>query len=82
MRSASPRSGKLAALGLCVALGAGALTGCSTTQEKAEAQRAEAERILGARAKRQQRKHAKHAADGTKTAAYHRKSARRQKGDG
>ena len=34
----------------------GALGGCSTTQEKAAAHRAESERILEAREKRQERK--------------------------
>jgi hypothetical protein len=72
----------VAALGLCLALGAGALAGCSTTQEKAAAQRAEATRILDARAKRQHRKQANHAADGTKTGPYQGKSARRQEGEG
>jgi hypothetical protein len=43
-------------LALCGALGAGALTGCETTQEKAAAQRAQSERILEARAKRQAKK--------------------------
>jgi hypothetical protein len=38
---------------LCGAIGAGSLAGCETTQEKASAQRAESERILEARAKRQ-----------------------------
>jgi hypothetical protein len=38
---------------LCAALAAGGLAGCETTQEKASAQRAESERILEARAKRQ-----------------------------
>jgi hypothetical protein len=41
---------------LCGALGAGSLAGCETTQEKASAQRAESERILDARAKRQAEK--------------------------
>ncbi len=42
------------ALAACVGLlGAGA-AGCSTTQEKAEAQQAKAEHILRARAERQQ----------------------------
>jgi hypothetical protein len=35
---------------------AGSLSGCSTTQEKAAAHRAESERILEAREKRQQKK--------------------------
>jgi hypothetical protein len=43
----------LAVLGLCGALAVGSLAGCETTQEKASAQRAESERILDARAKRQ-----------------------------
>jgi regulator of protease activity HflC (stomatin/prohibitin superfamily) len=52
---------QLAVLALCGALGAGSLAGCETTQEKATAQRAESERILEARAKRQaERKHHKH----------------------
>ncbi len=43
-------------LALCGALGAGSLAGCATTQEKAAAQRAQSERILEARAKRQAQK--------------------------
>jgi hypothetical protein len=55
------RAPQLAVLALCGALGAGSLAGCETTQEKASAQRAESERILGARAKRQaQKKKHKH----------------------
>jgi hypothetical protein len=50
------RPTQLAVLALCGALGAGSLAGCETTQEKASAQRAESERILGARAKRQAQK--------------------------
>ena len=49
----SRRASRLAVLALCGAIGAGALTGCETTQEKAAAQRAQSERILEARAKRQ-----------------------------
>jgi hypothetical protein len=44
---------RLAVLALCGAIGAGALTGCETTQEQAAARRAESERILEARAERQ-----------------------------
>ena len=55
MPSARRRS-RIAVLVLCGVLGAGALTGCETTQEKAAAQRAESERILEARAKRQAKK--------------------------
>jgi hypothetical protein len=77
---------RLAVLGLCAALGAGSLAGCETTQEKAAAQRAESERILEDRAKRQaRRQHHKNHADGTKTGPAVRKSARRQekqKGEG
>jgi hypothetical protein len=43
-------------LALCGAVGAGVLSGCETTQEKASAQQAESERILEARAKRQAKK--------------------------
>jgi len=46
----------LVVLALCGALGAGSLAGCETTQEKASAQRAQSERILEARAKRQAKK--------------------------
>lgn len=59
------RNRQLAVLALGGGLLAGSLGGCSTTQEKAAAQRAESERILEARAKRQERKneqgpHGKH----------------------
>lgn len=50
------RSSRLVVFALCGALGTGALAGCETTQEKAAAQRAESERILEARAKRQAQK--------------------------
>lgn len=50
------RAPQLAVLALCGALGAGSLAGCETTQEKAAAQRAQSERILEARAKRQAHK--------------------------
>jgi hypothetical protein len=50
------RAPQIAVFALCGALGAGALTGCETTQEKAAAQRAQSERILEARAKRQAKK--------------------------
>jgi hypothetical protein len=80
------RPQQLALLALCGAIGAGSLAGCETTQEKASAQRAESERILEARAKRQARRnHHKHRADGTKTGPSNRFSSRRQrsrKGEG
>lgn len=47
---------QLAVLALGGALVAGSLGGCSTTQDKAAAQRAESARILEARDKRQERK--------------------------
>jgi hypothetical protein len=50
------RHTQLAVFCLCGALGAGSLAGCETTQEKAAAQRAQSERILEARAKRQAKK--------------------------
>jgi hypothetical protein len=50
------RAPQLAILVLCGALGASSLAGCETTQEKAAAQRAQSERILEARAKRQAQK--------------------------
>ncbi|HEX3240883.1 MAG TPA: hypothetical protein VHR18_12230 [Solirubrobacterales bacterium] len=60
----SVKRSQLAALGLGAALAVTGLTGCETTQEKAAAHRAESERILEAREKRQakkkqQRKHGK-----------------------
>ena len=55
------RSRQLAVLVLGGSLAATSLAGCETTQEKAAAQRAESERILEAREKRQQRrKHQSH----------------------
>lgn len=50
------RPQQFAVLALGGALLAGGLGGCSTTQEKAAAHRAESERILEAREKRQQKK--------------------------
>jgi hypothetical protein len=58
--SVSRQIARLAVLGACAALLAGAAAGCSTTQEKAERQQAQAKHILDARAERQQkRKHGK-----------------------
>ena len=51
------RDRHLALLVLAGVFAAGSLTGCSTTQDKAAAHRAESERILEAREKRQQKKH-------------------------
>jgi len=50
------RTPQLAVLALGGVLVAGSLGGCSTTQDKAAAQRAESARILEAREKRQERK--------------------------
>ena len=52
----SVKRNQLAGLALAGALAVTGLTGCETTQEKAAAQRAESERILDARAKRQAKK--------------------------
>jgi hypothetical protein len=52
----SVKRSQLAALALTGALAVAGLTGCETTQEKAAAHRAESERILEAREKRQQKK--------------------------
>jgi len=77
------RDKHLALLALAGVFAAGSLSGCSTTQEKAAAHRAESARILKAREKRQKaRKHQKPNADGTKTAPSKRKSSRRQGGGG
>lgn len=50
------RDRHLALLALAGVFAAGSLGGCSTTQDKAAAHRAESERILKAREKRQQDK--------------------------
>jgi len=77
---------RLMALIACVSLlGAGA-AGCSTTQEKAEVQKAKAEHILKAQAARKKaknrhkaaHKHQHSHADGPKTGHQGRKSAHRQ----
>ena len=57
MRSVSRHIGaRLGLLALCLLLVAGAASGCSTTQEKAEKQQARAKHILDARAERQKQK--------------------------
>ncbi|HEY3434027.1 MAG TPA: hypothetical protein VGK41_00100 [Solirubrobacterales bacterium] len=50
------RDRHLALLVLAGVFAAGSLSGCSTTQDKAAAHRAESERILEAREKRRQKK--------------------------
>ena len=50
------RQSQVGVLILCGAIGASALSGCSTTQEKAAIHQAESERILEAREKRQELK--------------------------
>jgi hypothetical protein len=57
--SVSPHGGRLAVLGVCGLLLAGLASGCSTTQEKAEKQQAQAKHILEARAARQKHRHDK-----------------------
>jgi hypothetical protein len=54
--SVSPRISRLGALAACGLLLLGVAAGCSTTQEKAERQQAQAKHILDARAKRQKEK--------------------------
>ncbi len=56
MRSANPSIGRVAVLAVCGLLLAGALAGCSTTQEKAAHQQARAKHILEAREQRQRQK--------------------------
>jgi hypothetical protein len=68
---------RLCVLGACASSLAGVAAGCSTTQEKAEIQQAQAEHILKARAARQ-KKHA----DGPKTHPQRGKSAHRPREEG
>ncbi|HET9197233.1 MAG TPA: hypothetical protein VFN92_03130 [Solirubrobacterales bacterium] len=81
MRSAR-RGTQLAVFALGGALLAGGVSGCSTTQDKAAAHRAESERILEARAQRKAEKNDKHDADGTKSASPERKSSRQREEKG
>ena len=76
MPSVSPQISRLAICAVCGLLLAGAAAGCSTTQEKAEIQQAQAKHILDARAARQ-----KHKADGPKSRATGDKSAHRPQED-
>ncbi len=57
------RKSRFVLLALTGVFAAGSLGGCSTTQEKAAAHRAESERILKAREKRQQQKKHQHKHD-------------------
>ena len=57
------RKRRFVLLALAGVFAAGSLGGCSTTQEKASAHRAESERILKAREKRQQEKKREHKHD-------------------
>jgi len=78
VRSASPHIARAGLLAVCGLLLVGAMTGCTTTQEKAARQQARSKRILEARTERE--KH-KQPADGPKTGLYLPKSAHRhQKG--
>ena len=56
MPSVSRHSARLAVLAACGLLLLGSAAGCSTTQEKAERQQAQAKHILEARAARQKEK--------------------------
>jgi hypothetical protein len=58
--SASHHISRFAVLAACGLLLLGVASGCSTTQEKAEKQQAQARHILDARAARQKHKHDKH----------------------
>ncbi len=59
MRSASDTLMRPLAVAACVCLLAAGAAGCSTTQEKAEVQKAKAEHILKAQAERKKAKKAK-----------------------
>lgn len=56
MPSVSPHIARLGVLATCGLLLLGAASGCSTTQEKAEVQQAQAKHILDARAARHKEK--------------------------
>ena len=73
MPSVSRHSARLAVLAASASLLIGTTAGCSTTQEKADRQQAQAKRILEAREKRQRKKHA----DGPKTGRIGPESAHR-----
>jgi len=60
VRSASRHMSRVGVLAVCGLLLVGALTGCSTTQEKAARQQARAKHILEAREKRQDRRSKSH----------------------
>jgi outer membrane lipoprotein-sorting protein len=55
--SVNRHSPRFAVIALCGLLLVGAVSGCSTTQEKAEIQQARAKHILDARAERQKHRH-------------------------
>jgi hypothetical protein len=74
--SASRHSARLGVLAIALSLLAGAASGCSTTQEKAERQQARAKHILDARAARQKQK-----ADGPQTSRSRTDSAHRPEED-
>lgn len=79
MLSASPIIVRGAIVASCLALlGAGA-AGCSTTQEKAEHQKARADHILKARAEREKANKKKHKKDHGK--GKHGKNSKDSKGD-
>ena len=77
MPSVSRQIGRLGLVVVCGALLAWVGGGCSTTEEKAEHQKARAEHILKARAQRQ-----KQHTDGTKSGPGRDKSAHRPQKNG
>jgi hypothetical protein len=79
VRSVSPHIARAGLLAVCGLLLVGAMTGCTTTQEKAALQQARSKRILEARAERQKDNQP---ADGPKTSLYLPKSAHRHRKGG
>jgi len=73
--SVSHRISRFGALAACGLLLLGVASGCSTTQEKAEKQQAQAKHILDARAERQKHRKHKPPVDGPKIRPYGGKSA-------
>lgn len=76
MPSVSPRISRLGVLAVSGLLLLGVASGCSTTQEKAEIQQAQAKHILDARAARQKQK-----VDGPQTSKSRTGSAHRPEED-
>jgi len=66
VRSASPHMPRVGVLAVCGLLLAGALGGCTTTQEKAARQQARSKRVLEAREQRQRQQSKSHDHGGRK----------------